>query len=159
DSDFDVRNAFSAAITYDVPAPKNNVVLRYLFGGWSTQNQIQARSATPVDVLDAAFPALSAQNAVTVRPDRVSGESLYLYGAQYPGGKALNPAAFTNPPLTPVDCIPGVDTPCNPTRQGNLARNAVRAFGLAQWDFAVHRDFSFREAMKLQFRAEMFNIL
>jgi hypothetical protein len=44
-------------------------------------------------------------------------------------------------------------------RQGNLRRNALRGFGAAQWDFAVHRDFPIRESLKLQFRAEMFNVL
>jgi hypothetical protein len=46
-----------------------------------------------------------------------------------------------------------------PTRQGNLGRNALRGFGLAQWDFSVHRDFAIHESLKLQFRAEMFNVL
>jgi hypothetical protein len=73
-----------------------------------------------------------------------------LYGAQYPGGKALNPAAFVNPPL---------DMNGNPTRQGDLGRNALRAFGAWQWDFAVHREFPIFESLKLQFRAEIFNIL
>ena len=46
-----------------------------------------------------------------------------------------------------------------PLRQGTLPRNALRGFGATQWDFAVHRDFLIRESLKLQFRAEMFNVL
>jgi hypothetical protein len=44
-------------------------------------------------------------------------------------------------------------------RQGNLGRNALRAFGATQWDFGIHRDFPIHESLKLQFRAEMFNVL
>jgi hypothetical protein len=40
-----------------------------------------------------------------------------------------------------------------------LARNALRGFGLAQWDFAVHRDFPIHDLVKVQFRAELFNVL
>jgi hypothetical protein len=40
-----------------------------------------------------------------------------------------------------------------------LGRNALRGFGVAQWDFSVHRDFPIYERLKLQFRAEMFNVL
>jgi len=44
-------------------------------------------------------------------------------------------------------------------RQGNLGRNAIRGFGATQLDIGMHRDFSITESLKLQFRAEMFNLL
>jgi hypothetical protein len=150
-SDFDVRNAFSIALTYDVPAPKSNAFANAILRGWSTENIIQARSAPPADVYYSGFGLLSNGFFTNVRPDAVAGQPFYLYGPQYPGGKAFNPAAFTSPPLDPVTGLP--------VSQGNLPRNALRGFGATQWDFAVHREFSIHESLKLQFRAEMFNVL
>jgi hypothetical protein len=157
-SDFDTRNSLSAGVTYEIPAPKINAIANAILRGWSLQNLIQARTASPVNVFEGSLSQLNT-GLTSVRPDVVPGIPFYLYGPQYPGGKAFNPAAFTDPPTTPSGCIPGIDFPCNPTRQGNLGRNALRGFGATQWDFAVHRNFPIRESMQLQFRAEMFNIV
>ena len=148
-SDFDIRNTFSGALTYDIPVPKRNALANAILRGWSTENIIQVRSAPPVNVYYGTFSLLSNFSA-QVRPNLVSGQPLYLSGSQYPGGKKFNPAAFTAPPL---------GTNNLPTGQGNLGRNALRGFGAAQWDSAVHRDFPIRESLKLQFRAELFNVL
>jgi hypothetical protein len=93
-----------------------------------------------------------------IRPDQVPGQPLYVYGSQCiaafggacPGGKGFNPKALIAPPT---------DSKGNPLRQGNLSRNALRGFGATQLDFAVHRDFPIHESLKLEFRAEMFNVL
>jgi hypothetical protein len=158
-SDFDIRNAFSAGLTYDIPVPKINGFINTILRGWSLENVIQARSAPPVDISDPNFSQLFGGVRADVRPDLVPGQPLYLYGSQYPGRKAFNPAAFTDPPTTPAGCVPGIDFPCDPTRQGNVPRNFLRGFGAIQWDLAVHRDFPIHESVKLQFRAEMFNVL
>ena len=149
-SDFDLRQAFSAAITYGIPVGSQNVIVRAIASGWSIQNVVQARSAPPVNVYDFAFTGLASGVTTAVRPDVVPGQPWYVYGSRYPGRKSLNAGAFTEPPL---------DANGNPLRQGNLPRNALRAFGAAQWDLAVHREFPIRERAKLQFRGEMFNIL
>jgi hypothetical protein len=73
----------------------------------------------------------------------IPGKPFYLTGPAYPVGKALNPGAFSTP-------APGT--------QGDLARNALRAFAARQADFAVHRQFPIRESVAIQFRVEMFNI-
>ncbi len=152
DSDVDIRDSFSGALTYEVPTVSQNAFAKAILGGWSTENIVQVRTAPPQAVVDAAFVNLSQQtSSIVVRPDVVAGQPLYLYGPAYPGGKALNPAAFTNPPTNPITGAP--------LSQGDLGRNSLRGFGLTQWDFAVHRDFPIHENLKLQFRAEMFNVL
>ena len=158
-SDFDIRNSFSAGLTYDLPAPKINAFTSAILQGWSLQNLVLARSAPPVEVTDSAFFQLSNGVQVTIRPDVVPGQPLYVDGSQCiavfgspcPGGKGFNPAAFRDPPIDPNSGFP--------LRQGNLGRNALRGFGAAQWDLGVHRDFPIHESLKLQFRAEMFNVL
>jgi hypothetical protein len=162
-SDFDIRHAFSVGSTYDIPMSKMNGFTDAILGGWSLQNVIQARSASPVNVYESAISSLN-RGITQVRPDLIAGIPLYLFGSQYPGGKAINgtPGAV---PACPADGLPSVGPFCSPfangspTRQGNLGRNAVRGFGAAQWDLAVHRVFPIRELLKLEFRAEMFNVL
>jgi len=150
-SDFDRRNAFSVALTYNLPSPKWSGFADFVLRGWSTESVIQAQSAPPVDVYYSGFSQMSNGFFTNARPDVVGGQPFYLYGPQYPGGKALNAAAFTTPPLDPATGLPSA--------QGDLPRNALRGFGVTQWDFAIHRDFPVHESVELQFRAELFNFL
>jgi hypothetical protein len=61
-----------------------------------------------------------------------------------PGGREINPAAFT----VPLE-----------VRQGDLARNALRGFAYSDWDFALQRQFGIGERLKLELRADFFNVL
>lgn len=142
DSDFDVRHSFTGAVTYDVPAPKSPTVERYILGGWSTDAFVMARTALPVNLISANEFRVDGV-LIQPRPNVNSGQPYYVYGSQYPGGKAFNPAAFTTPPTG---------------EQGDLGRNALRGFGAWQADFAVHRQFHLTQKAGLQFRAEMFNV-
>ena len=156
-SDFDIRSSFAAGLTYDFPTFRRNKLTRAVFSGWATDNLIQGRTAPPIDVVT-PYTLLFGVPA-SVRPDVVPGQPFYLTGPQCaelspplcPGNKGLNPAAFTNPPIDP--------TTQQPIRQGDLGRNALRAFGSTQWDFAIRRQFSLGEPIRLQFRAEFFNVL
>jgi len=150
-SGFDIRNAFSAGVTYDIPAPKVSPLLNALFRGWSTENIVQVRTAPPVDISDVLLGEFDNGVIGDTRPDFIPRKPIYLHGSRYPGGKAFNPAAFTSPPIDPKTGLA--------LRQGDVPRNFLRGFGATQWDFSVHRTLSIREPVKLQFRAEMFNVL
>ena len=141
DSDFDVRHSVTLAASYDVPAPKKQNVLSRLGRNWSLDTLLVARSATPVTALG---PFVVVGSSIfNTRPDIVPGVPLYLRGPQYPGGKAFNGNAFTDPASG---------------EQGNLRRNVLRGFGAWQQDLTVRRQFHFGERVTLQFRAEFFNV-
>lgn len=151
-SDFDIRNSGSLGLTYTLPKLTGGFLRRNLLGGWSVETLVLAYSAAPLTVIDnnLVFPN---EPGVAVRPDVIPGQPFYIHGSKYPGGKALNPAAFKDPPTTIVGGVP------SPVRQGTLGRNSLRGFGVKQWDFSVHRDFILPKTLDLQFRAEAFNVI
>jgi Carboxypeptidase regulatory-like domain/TonB dependent receptor len=142
-SDFDIRQSFTAGVTYDLPSSVlSHKVIRAVLGGWSFNGFVLARSAAPVNVVGAIFSA--AGTALAPRPNVYSGVPLELFGSGYPGGKIFNKAAFSAAPTG---------------QQGNFGRNVLRGFGATQADIAVQRNFRLDEKVALRFRAEFFNIL
>lgn len=142
-SAFDIRHSASGALVYALPSPARNGFEHAVLGGWSVDDLVIARTALPVDLTPFNDSALVGGYSISVRPNVVPGVPQYLYGSQYPGGKAFNPAAFSDP-------APGMN--------GNLGRNALRGFGYWQDNFAIHRQFNLTERVNLQFRAEAFNV-
>lgn len=158
-SDFDIRQSFSSGVSYDLPTPRLGRHASAALGGWALENVLQVRSAPPVDAYDGQSSFSKLFGGFTrIRPDAVPGIPLYVFGTQCvsvfgspcPGAMGFNPAAFAPAPT---------DSNGRPLRQGDLGRNALRGFGATQWDFALHREFPLRGSLKLQFRAEMFNLL
>ena len=153
-SDFDIRHAFTAGITYNLPSPVWNNIAHAALGGWSVDGFIFARSAPPVNVTG----GLVVEDGVQLyrRPNVVPGVPQTLYGSQYPGGKALNSTVI------PGACPGGLNQvgawcPVS-SGQGDFPRNALRGFGAAQADLAFQRQFHLTERMQLRFRGEFFNI-
>jgi hypothetical protein len=77
------------------------------------------------------------------RPDLITGVPVYVNDPNAPGGRRINRAAFAVPMTI---------------RQGSLGYNALRGFGFSQIDFALRRQFSLSGGLKLQLRAEAFNL-
>src|SRR5262249_41662086 len=86
-SDFDVRNSFTGAATYDLPSPGSQKAIHAVLGGWSVDAFVLARSAPPVDVVGSI--SFAAGTALSSRPNVNPGIPLELEGTQYPGGKIL----------------------------------------------------------------------
>jgi hypothetical protein len=78
------------------------------------------------------------------RPDRVPGVPAWIADASVPGGRRLNPAAFSLP-------LSGV--------AGTLGRNAITGNPLAQVDVSLHREFSVFRGISLELGLNVFNVL
>lgn len=155
-SDFDVRHNFQAAVTYDVPGSYSNPVLSAILTHWGLDTRISARSALPVDIVGASSINPVTQQQQNFHPNLVPGQPIYVRSLQTcpatasvtsplaaPGARLINLCAFTAAP----DGI-----------EGNVPRNFARGFDAVQADLALRRDFPIHEQLRLQFRAEAFNV-
>lgn len=151
-SDFDVRQSFSAALSYEIPNASSNKLVAIVLSHWAIDDRFTARTAFPVTLDGNLVVDPATGQTYNSGLNRVAGEPLYLYGSQCgasdngtgcPGGRAINPAAFS---------VPGAN------EFGDAPRNLTRGFGAWQMDLAMRREFPIYENLKLQFRAEAFNI-
>jgi hypothetical protein len=155
--DFDVRHNFSAAFSYSLPNPWNNGLANAVLGHWGLDDRLTARTAFPV-TLNGNELLLPNGKYYYAGLNLVPGQPVYLYGDNCaatlqglgdlppgkgcPGGRAINPNAFA----------------AATSNLGDAPRNFARGFNAVQMDLAVRRDFPIHERLKLQFRAEAFNL-
>jgi hypothetical protein len=142
-SDFDVRQAFTAAFTYEIRPSREVPWLPRFLRDWAMDGIFRARTGFPINVLNAEyFRGVSLANVF--RPDLVSGQPVWITDHSAPGGKRINRAAFQAAP----DSV-----------QGGLGRNAIDGFGMSQLDLALQRELSLGGQRSLQLRLEAFNAL
>jgi len=152
DCDFDIRSNFSGAFSYDVPSVGRKGPLNIALSHWGLDDRFTARTAFPVTLQGTAATDPATGQYYYAGLNLVSGQPVYIYGVQCaavynnglpcPGGRAINPDAFSAPT----------------SGLGNAPRNFLRGFGAWQMDLAVRRDFAVYERLKLQLRAEAFNL-
>jgi Carboxypeptidase regulatory-like domain len=142
-SDYDVRHNLQGGISWDIPSRHNTALLSAVTRGWGLDGRLMARTGFPITLFGNYLTDASTGQQYYTNVDLVPNEPIYLHGAIYPGGRALNPNAFAYP----VGNDPG-DAP----------RNFVRGFGEAQINLAARREFHLGESLRVQFRAETFNL-
>jgi len=161
----DVRHSFSAAFSYDLPSAGQNRFAAALLHHWGFDNRFTVRTSFPVTLTGSPTFNPQTNQEFYSGLDLIPGKPVYIYGLQCaavyatdfgatlpcPGGRAVNPDAFAQVPIDPITFMP--------TRLGTAPRNFVRGAGALQMDLAVRREFPIFERLKLQFRAEAFNVL
>ena len=151
-SNFDIRKRFSWTVSYEIPRWTKG--LERLTGGWQVSGSLSIQSGAPFHVN--LFDDYNGTGEYFPRPD--------LVGDPYAGTNApdsyLNLSAFKVPcTLDPsgdgsaASCLPGS------YHFGTLGRNSLRGPGYRNFDLALVKTTKVNERLKIQFRAEFFNVL
>jgi hypothetical protein len=150
-SNFDNRHRFVATFTYDLP----NLWKRYpRWGdGWQVNGIVTLRSGNPFHLV--LFDDYNGTGEFFPRPDIVGDPFAGTHGPD----NFLNLSAFQVPCTLDPDgdgsagsCIPGTQ------HFGSLGRNALVGPKYHNVDFSVFKTTPITDFVKLQFRAEIFNI-
>jgi hypothetical protein len=139
-SDFDIRHQLTGLLTYDLPALLSTGIGNKIFRNWALDSIFNARAGRPLNVV---YLVPTSFGVAYLRPDVVTGASLFVSDPLVAGGRRLNPSAFVAP---------------DGLQMGNLSRNSLSGFPLYQVDLALRRKFNLSEAVGLQIQADAFNL-
>jgi hypothetical protein len=153
-SDGDIRHFFVFSSMYELPFGKgrqygsgDSTLLDYIIGGWQWNNIVTLSTGTPID--------LSVNGTPGNRPD-VTGP----VSARIAHGAACGPVSAGSCGIITANLsTPPTDGAGNFTRPGTLGRNSIYGPGYHSWDMGMMKDFRMTERAKLEFRADVFNIL
>jgi hypothetical protein len=150
-SDFNISHSFTSHFLWDLHVPQSwtqGSVKSFAFSNWSLGGIFTAQSGVPFTAILGGDPLGLNSSDPWAYPNRL----------QTAGCSSLvNPGNPNN--YIKLQCL---SFPNPSTLLGNLGRNSLIGPGLMDLDFAVFKSFPINrisESAKLQFRAELFNIL
>jgi hypothetical protein len=141
-SDYDIRQSVAGAVSYEVPAPSWGRASNAILKGWAVDGLVRVMSAPPINIT--VVSSSSVFGPFITQAEIVPGQPYWIADPTQPSGRALNPAAFMSPA--------GGQT-------GDFPRNGLRSpYSVNQTDLALRRRFDLTERVKLDVRAEYFNV-
>jgi hypothetical protein len=146
---FDARHRFVLSGTYELPFRRaSSQAVRALLSGWQINTIVNFSSGTPFTVYDSANVSLQGSSPeitgfYSSRPNLVAD----------PNQGPRSPDA-----LTPRSAFQRLDPITQAGQFGSEGRNAVRGPGNSNIDLSAVKMFRISERLRLQFRAECFNV-
>lgn len=148
---YDVRHVAVISSVYELPFGHGRALgaalqgwRNALAGGWSVTSMVTLQSGFPFTPQLSYNPSNNGDTRNPVRPfinPEFTGPIILGKPNQW-----FNPNAFLAPPP-------------HSGFYGNLGRDTLIGPGLATWDFSAVKEVALREGLRVQFRAEIFNLL
>jgi hypothetical protein len=137
-SDFDTRHNFTTYFAYEIPGSSHGP--KFLTHGWEVSTLISIHSGQPFNPQNCTDASGTQRPGCDIIGDPYAGVShSFVKGL---GVQWVNPNVFVIPA----------------SGNGNLGRNALRGPGFADWDLSVFKNIPVKERLRVQLRAEMFNV-
>jgi hypothetical protein len=172
-SDFDIRHRFTLSTTYAIPGKKS---FGQLLEGWELNSIATLTTAQPWGPTDSSTD-VSGTGESSIAATGIERWDFFGNPSDFTSGPTGIPyfAASTNPA-----CLAHATTPAMVTSLGlfgcfakgssvmippalgsfgTMGRNLFRDSGFKNWDLSVAKNWSLGETLRVQFRAELFNIL
>ena len=157
-SNFNIPDRLTWVFSYELP--QMGGTMKRLKNGWGFDSTVSLQSGQPFTLNYSCEDDFSGGGDCFDRPD-VVGPIVYHKSNPY---NFLDLTAFAMPctitaaaQLAPSgfasDCVPGT------RHYGNLGRNSLVGPTYKQWDFALYKNTAIGERVKVQLRAEFFNLL
>ena len=160
---FDIRNVFHFSGTYALPfgngkrwMSNSGKGVNALFGGWSIVWLATLQGGQPVTIgcPTGVAAGVGCQSLKVPGVDPYANQSVAHF---------FNAAAFTQPCVIGSNGAPTPGTPAGCVPLSGIAAlggiNELEGPGFHRLDFSTFKEFPFHDRFRLQFRAEMFNIL
>jgi hypothetical protein len=148
-SNFDVRHRFTWVTNYKFPSPKRAGAWSKLGGGWAIDSVLTLQTGQPFQLNFNFTGDYDGTGEYFARPD--------VIGNPYAG--ASTPDAVINLSAFRVPCTWSNSACTGGYHDGTEGRDSLFGPGFRQWDFSLYKDTAINERLKMQFRADFFNIV